>query len=57
MIETIPKEQFRRVLKSIPLRSMGKPSDVAEIVSFLLSAAARYITGQIIQVDGGLTAM
>ncbi len=57
MIETIPKEQLRRVLKSIPLRSMGKPSDVAEVVSFLLSAAARYITGQIIQVDGGLTAM
>jgi len=39
----------------IPLGRVGDPSDVADVVTFLLSRGARYITGQAIVVDGGLT--
>lgn len=39
----------------IPLGRVGEPEDVAEVVIFLLSTASRYVTGQSITVDGGLT--
>ena len=45
------KEQF---LGMIPLKRFGTPQDIAGVAAFLLSPAADYITGQIIQVDGGL---
>jgi 2-hydroxycyclohexanecarboxyl-CoA dehydrogenase len=41
--------------KSIPLRRLGTPEDIAGIVTFLLSDEARFITGQTISVSGGLT--
>ncbi|KPL19510.1 MAG: hypothetical protein AMJ92_02590 [candidate division Zixibacteria bacterium SM23_81] len=41
-------------LKAIPLRRLGKPEDVALLVSFLVSEDAGYVTGQVINVDGGL---
>ena len=40
---------------SIPLGRVGQPADVADVVLFLLSDAARYVTGQSLTVDGGLT--
>jgi len=40
---------------SIPLRRIGEPSDVADVILFLASDAARYVTGQTLLVDGGLT--
>lgn len=40
--------------KAIPLGKMGKPEDVANAVKFLCSEMSKYITGQVIQVDGGM---
>ena len=48
-------EAYRaKLLEQIPLGRFAEPAEIAEIACFLLSPAARYITGQIIQVDGGL---
>ena len=57
MVDEIPEQLRSRVVKNSPLRQMGKPEDVAGVVSMLLGPDGRYITGQTIQVDGGLTAM
>ena len=48
-------EDFRgAVLQKIPLNSFGQPDDIANAALFLAGAAARYITGQVLSVDGGM---
>ena len=42
------------LLSTIPLRRLGQPEDVAGVIAFLLSDDASYITGQVINVDGGI---
>ena len=42
-------------VKQIPLGHFGKPEDVAELAVFLASDRGKYITGQVICVDGGAT--
>jgi 3-oxoacyl-[acyl-carrier protein] reductase len=54
MTRVLPEEHRSAVLKNIPLGRFGSGEEVARIAVFLLSDNARYITGQVIQVDGGL---
>lgn len=43
-----------RILPNVPLGRLGNPTDVAQLVAFLASDDAAYITGQCIRIDGGL---
>jgi 3-oxoacyl-[acyl-carrier protein] reductase len=54
MTDALPQMAKDMALELIPLKRMGKPQDVAKVVSFLASDAASYITGQVVSVDGGL---
>jgi 3-oxoacyl-[acyl-carrier protein] reductase len=54
MTKRLLKSQRQELLKRIPLGHFGSPDDVAEAVAFLASEEAKYITGQILGVDGGL---
>ena len=50
----LAEEYKQKMLEQIPLGRYGSASEVAKIAAFLLSEDARYITGQVIQADGGL---
>lgn len=54
MTEILPEKEKEKILELIPLGCIGYPEDVANAVAFLLSDSARYITGQVLQIDGGL---
>lgn len=54
MTSALPATNKEGILAQIPLGFFGEPEDVARVVSFLASPAARYITGQVIAVNGGL---
>lgn len=51
MTKDLPKEEL---LKMVPMKRFGKPEEVAELVGFLCSDAAAYITGEVISINGGL---
>lgn len=55
MTDKLSEAVREEACKSIPLKEFGRPEDVAETVVFLASDRARYITGQVISVDGGMT--
>ena len=54
MTDVLKDEVKEEIVKNIPLRRTGKPQDVANVVKFLASDDSSYITGQVIQVDGGM---
>ena len=54
MTDKLPKEVVDKYLAAIPLSCMGTVKDVANLCVFLVSNEAKYITGQTINVDGGL---
>jgi len=54
MTEQLEEKQRQELFKRIPLQSLGTPRDVAETVAFFASEEARYITGQVLNVDGGM---
>ena len=55
MTQVLPEERKQSLMASIPLGYLGTPRDIAETVAFLVSDEARYITGQVITVDGGIS--
>ncbi|MEA1939300.1 MAG: 3-oxoacyl-[acyl-carrier-protein] reductase [Candidatus Caldatribacteriota bacterium] len=54
MTEKLPDKIREKMLDDIPLKKFGEPEDVANLVDFLVSEKANYITGQVINVDGGM---
>lgn len=54
MTDVLKQEVKNEIAKNIPLKRMGTPQDVANVVKFLASEDSSYITGQVISVDGGM---
>lgn len=54
MTAALSDEVRKEWMKSIPLRRGGKPEDIADVATFLASDMSAYISGQVIQVDGGM---
>jgi 3-oxoacyl-[acyl-carrier protein] reductase len=54
MTEKLPEKARETLLQLIPLAKLGQPEDVAKVVLFLSSDRSSYITGQVINIDGGM---
>ena len=54
MTDVLPEEVKKNMLGQIAMKRCGKPEEIANIVSFLASDAASYVTGQVIVADGGM---
>ncbi|VYT83558.1 3-oxoacyl-[acyl-carrier-protein] reductase [Clostridium tertium] len=54
MTKVLPEKVREEVLKTIPMKKIGEPKEIANLVLFLSSDLSNYITGQVINVDGGM---
>ena len=54
MTDKIPEKVKEAMLTQIPMKKLGEPSDIANAAVFLASGAASYITGQVININGGM---
>jgi NAD(P)-dependent dehydrogenase (short-subunit alcohol dehydrogenase family) len=53
MLGTLPKETMDAFAAKLPIKRLGRPGEVAQVIAFLLSDDASYVSGVIIPVDGG----
>jgi 3-oxoacyl-[acyl-carrier protein] reductase len=53
-VHSLGPEGLEQAANFIPMGRVGEPEDIADVVLFLASPAARYLTGQVVAVDGGL---
>jgi NAD(P)-dependent dehydrogenase (short-subunit alcohol dehydrogenase family) len=51
------EEAKRRIMSRTPMKRLGEPSEIADVCAFLISSASRYMTGEIVYVDGGRLAL
>jgi 3-oxoacyl-[acyl-carrier protein] reductase len=56
MTDVLPEKVKTEVKERIPVRRLGAPEDIADLVCYLAGPASGYVTGQVIAVDGGMTA-
>ena len=54
MTDVLGDEMKAKIQETVPLKRLGQPVDIANMVSFLASDQSNYITGQVLHVDGGL---
>ncbi len=57
ILKNLKEDYMEQMLKTIPLGRLGKPAEVAKAVKFLASDDSKYITGQTIVIDGGLSSV
>jgi 3-oxoacyl-(acyl-carrier-protein) reductase len=53
MMRTIPEKVMQRIVESIPFHRLAEPDEVANLIAYLASDKAKYITGQIVGINGG----
>lgn len=54
MTRKLSKELINKIVSQIPLQRIGRPQEVANLVTYLASGEAGYITGEVIKIDGGM---
>lgn len=54
ILSQMPDDKLAKYLEQVPLARLGRPEEVGEMVAYLCSEAAGYVTGQVLRIDGGL---